>query len=60
MMAVCALHCFTIVLGLFVTIAGTYTTIQSTWSKYTLSIKGSAFAISIGVTHHVDKSPRWI
>ncbi|KAH6976452.1 transmembrane amino acid transporter protein-domain-containing protein [Ilyonectria sp. MPI-CAGE-AT-0026] len=43
MMAVCALHCFTIVLGLFVTIAGTYTTIQSIINAYNSGTVGGAF-----------------
>ncbi|KAF7543008.1 hypothetical protein G7Z17_g11093 [Cylindrodendrum hubeiense] len=42
-MAVCGLHCFTIVLGSFLTIAGTYTTIQSIVNAYNSGSVGHAF-----------------
>lgn len=42
-MAACALNCFTIVLGSFVAVAGTYTTIQSIVDAYKLGTVGKAF-----------------
>lgn len=42
-MSFCALHIFTIVLGSFMTVVGTYTTIQSIIDAYNDGRVGSAF-----------------
>jgi hypothetical protein len=42
--AVCGFHCFTVVLGSFVTVAGTYTTIQSIVDAYNDGTVGGAFS----------------
>ncbi|CZR62156.1 related to neutral amino acid permease [Phialocephala subalpina] len=41
--AICGLHFFTIALGLFITVAGTYTTIQSIIDAYNSGTVGKAF-----------------
>jgi hypothetical protein len=43
-MAITGLHCFTIALGSFITVAGTYTTIQSIIDAYNDGTVGGAFA----------------
>lgn len=45
-MAICGLHVFTIILGVFITIAGTYTTIQSIVDAYNSGAVGGAFTCS--------------
>lgn len=42
-MGLCLLHCFTVVLASFMTVAGTYTTIQSIVDAYKSGEVGSAF-----------------
>ncbi|KAG9234309.1 transmembrane amino acid transporter protein-domain-containing protein [Amylocarpus encephaloides] len=42
-MAICALHFFTIALGSFITVAGTYTTVQSIINAYNSGSVGRAF-----------------
>lgn len=42
-MAVAGLHCFTVALGTFLTVAGTYTTIQSIIDAYNDGTVGGAF-----------------
>lgn len=43
-LAMCALHIFTLVLGSFITVAGTYTTIRSIVEAYQQGVVGSAFS----------------
>ncbi|EPE04122.1 neutral amino acid transporter [Ophiostoma piceae UAMH 11346] len=45
-MAICGLHIFTVILGSFITIAGTYTTIKSITDAYSEGAVGSAFSCS--------------
>ncbi|CAM1508651.1 Fc.00g054990.m01.CDS01 [Cosmosporella sp. VM-42] len=45
-MAICGLHVFTICLGSFITIAGTYTTIRSIIDAYSSGVVGGAFTCS--------------
>ena len=44
--AICGLHIFTVVLGSFITVAGTYTTIQSIIDAYNSGAVGGAFTCS--------------
>lgn len=43
-MAMCALHIFTAGLGIFITVIGTYTTVQSIINAYGSGAVGSAFS----------------
>ncbi|KAL6850718.1 hypothetical protein ACO1O0_007843 [Amphichorda felina] len=45
-MATCCLHIFTVVLGLFITVSGTYTTIQSIVDAYNSGAVGKPFTCS--------------
>lgn len=45
-MAICGLHCFTIALGAFITVAGTYTVVQSIINAYKSGQVGGAFTCS--------------
>lgn len=42
-MALCALHIFTALLGAFITVAGSYTSIQSIINAYNDGVVGGAF-----------------
>lgn len=42
-MALCGLHIFTLLLGAFITVSGTYTSIQSIINAYANGVVGGAF-----------------
>jgi len=44
--AICYFHIFTIVLGAFITVTGTYTTVQSIVDAYKLGTVGKPFTCS--------------
>lgn len=45
-LAICCLHIFTVVLGVFITVTGTYTTIQSILDAYAEGSVGKPFTCS--------------